>query len=73
MTRATRVIEKRTALRGGSEMIAWLVAVGALIGAVVSEGAGASLLHVVLFTSAFVLLLGILISRRARRRGSRVS
>ena len=71
MTRTTRSIEKRIVLRGPGEIIAWFLAVGALIGAVVTEGAGTSLLHAVLFASAFTLLLGIVIRRRTRRRGGR--
>jgi hypothetical protein len=68
MTRITHSIERRIALRGPSEIVAWLLAVGALIGAVVTEGAGTSLLHAVLFTSAFILLLGIVIRRRMHGR-----
>lgn len=69
MSRTTRSIEKRTALRGTCEIIAWLLSVGALIGAVVTEGPG--ILHAVLFTGAFALLSGILIRRRIRRRHDR--
>lgn len=65
MGRTTRSIEKRTALRGTGEIIAWLLSVGALIGAVVTEGSG--ILHTALFTGAFALLSGILIRRRMRR------
>jgi hypothetical protein len=65
MSRTTRSIEKRTMLRGPGEIIAWLLSVGALVGAVVTEGPG--ILHAVLFTGAFVLLSGILIRRRIRR------
>lgn len=66
MPRTTRSIGKRTALQGPGEIVAWLLAVGALIGAVVTEGADAALLHAVLFASAF-MLLGIVIRRRMRR------
>jgi hypothetical protein len=70
MSRTTRSIEKRTALRGPFEIIAWLLSVGALVGAVVTEGPG--ILHAVLFTGAFALLSGILIRRLMRRpRGRR--
>jgi hypothetical protein len=69
MSRTTRSIEKRTALRGPGEIVAWLLSVGALVGAVVTEGPG--ILHAVLFTGAFALLSGIFIRRRPRRRGSR--
>jgi hypothetical protein len=65
MSRTRRAIEKYTALRGAGESIAWLLSVGALVGAVVTEGPG--ILHAVLFTGAFVLLSGILIRRRMRR------
>lgn len=69
MTRTMRSIENRTALRGPGEMIALFLAVGTLIGAVVTEGTGTSLLHSVLFLAVFTLLLGIMIRRRTRRRG----
>lgn len=72
MTRTTRSIQKHIALRGVGETIAWLLAVGALIGAVVTEGTGTSLLHAVLFASAFTLLLAILIWRRIRRRDGKI-
>jgi hypothetical protein len=64
MSRTTRSIEQRTALRGPGEIIAWLLTMGALVGAVVTEGPG--ILHAVLFTGAFALLSGILIRRRLR-------
>lgn len=69
MSRTTRSIEKRTALRGAGEIIAWLLSVGALVGAVVTEGSG--ILHAVLFTGAFALLSGIMIGRRMRRPNDR--
>lgn len=64
-----RSVEERTVLRGPGEVIAWFLAVCALIGAVATEGAGTPLLHAVLFMAAFTLLLGIMIRRRVHRRG----
>ncbi len=65
MSRTTHSIEGHTALRGSAEIIALLLSMGALVGAVVTEGSG--ILHAVLFTGAFALLSGILIRRRMRR------
>lgn len=67
VTQLTRDLIRRSALGGPGEAIAWLIAVGALVGSILTEGAGKSVLHYALFTAGFVILSGIAISRRARK------
>lgn len=67
LTQAQAWIRRHVALRSRAEAIAWLLAVAALIGAVITEGKGSTLLHAGLFVCAFILLFAIVLGRRVRR------